>query len=192
MDENIPTCRSLADRRVRNCSEVYMLSGHTSIIWFASNFPTLVIALPKDSNIYNRMQARTSRPETSRTFPGPVGETKAVKDLEASTLQTICLATENLGISLVHDASFFDTTMRHPGCGHQAVVCRLLAERFKMRREEHHYPAGPAPMMSLNEGQQLQLNRIHLGSYTSTLDSGTESSEAIVSWSTLVQLLRGR
>jgi hypothetical protein len=57
----------------------------------------------------------------THTLPDPVGKTKTVKDLKATTLQAISLAAKDLGVPLVDDASF-DTAMCHPSCRHQAMA----------------------------------------------------------------------
>jgi hypothetical protein len=60
-----------------------------------------------------------------RFFPNSIRKAETIKDLQASALQSISLATEDLGVSLVDDPSV-NTTVSHPCRGHQPapkLVC---------------------------------------------------------------------
>ena len=47
-----------------------------------------------------------------------------VEDLEASTLQTVCLTIEHFGATPVHDTRF-DPEAQHPGGGHMPGIGQL-------------------------------------------------------------------
>lgn len=53
-------------------------------------------------------------------LPRAVCEAERVKDLQTATLQAVGLAAEDLGVSLVNDASL-DTAVRHPRGSHQPI-----------------------------------------------------------------------
>lgn len=60
-------------------------------------------------------------------LPHPVREPETVKDLQAAALQTVCLATENLGVPLI-DNTGFDPATCHPRRCHQPA--RRLARQL--------------------------------------------------------------
>lgn len=89
-----------------------------------------------------------------RFFPCPVAESKTVKDLQTAALEAVCLTRVDLRVPLV-DNPCLDAAVSHPSSSHQTSDITCVSEHLDQSASVSAYPAGPAPMMSLQPSQSL-------------------------------------
>lgn len=81
-----------------------------------------------------------------RFLPHSIRKAKAVEYLQAPALQPVGLTIEDFGAAFVHDTRLA-AEARHPGRRHEAMGSVSVVPCF--RGHCPAYPAGPAPMISL-------------------------------------------
>lgn len=102
-------------------------------------------------------------------LPRPVAESKTVKDLQTATLEAVCLPRVDFCVSLVNNAGI-DTAVRHPSSSHQTLVINDVSDHLRLSAYVSSYPAGPAPMMSL-EQSQLSIDKVQKGRVLARTDT---------------------